>query len=178
MPVFRESERGEVELVEMIWGFIPAFIKEEHPKLRPINARAETVHTKPYFREAIEHHRCVLPATGYYEWQREAVEKTPYHIHLPSGRGFFMAGIWSYREGIDEVPTVAILTTAANSELEAIHDRQPAVIPHKLLTSWLEAPSGQSLLPFPPGAFVAERIGTKINSARYEGPSLIQPIRH
>ena len=172
MPAFRQSG-NELELLDMTWGYVPHFVTDDHPKVHPINARAESAFDKRYFRESIHKRRCLIPATGYYEWQARDGSKQPFHIHLPHQHPFLMAGIWDYRGGDENQPTVAILTTKAPMDLESTHDRMPVIIPNELIHNWLEHPDNRLLMPLSSGVFQADPISTRINDARHEGPSVL-----
>lgn len=139
----------------MTWGYVPHFVTDDHPKVHPINARAESAFDKPYFKESIQKRRCLIPTTGYYEWQAQNDHKQPFHIHLPRQHPFLMAGIWDYRGGDESQPTVAILTTQAPMDLAAIHDRMPVIIPNELIYNWFEHPDNRLLMPVSSGVFEA-----------------------
>jgi putative SOS response-associated peptidase YedK len=111
------------------WGLVPFWSKESKTKRILINARAEGIETKPSFRSPFRHRRCVIPASGFYEWMyRDG--KQPYFIR-PAGKDYFaMAGIWEHWQGQngEVVDSVAIITTAANKVMAPIHDRMPAIL--------------------------------------------------
>ena len=95
VPIVRANAGGDgVVLDKARWGFVPHWVSDEKPKIQPINARDDSVATKPYFREAFRHRRCLFPASGFYEWKKVAWGKQPYNITLSDGRLFLMAGIW------------------------------------------------------------------------------------
>jgi len=175
VPVLRDTGGEELELIDMTWGFVPHFITDEKPRVKPINARAETAADKPLFREAIRNHRCLVPATGFYEWQRTDGRKQPYHIHLPRQRPFLMAGIWDYQGGDEARPTLAILTTEAQGRVRPIHDRMPLVIPSEAIDSWLDG----STPPLTPEdtPFETDRIRTRVNNVAHDDPEVLTPSR-
>lgn len=175
VPVYRDAG-NDLELLDMTWGYIPHFVIDDHPKIHPINARAESAFDKAFFRESMHQRRCLIPATGYYEWQAQNGRKQPFHIHLPKQNPFLMAGIWDYRGGDESQPTVAILTTQAPLDLEAIHDRMPVIIPNELIYNWFEQPDNRLLMPLSSGVFQADPISTRINNARNEGPECLKQI--
>ena len=176
VPVFREYGDG-LELLDMTWGYVPHFVTDDHPKVHPINARAESAFDKPYFKESIQKRRCLIPTTGYYEWQAQDDHKQPFHIHLPRQHPFLMAGIWDYRGGDESQPTVAILTTQAPMDLTAIHDRMPVIIPNELIYNWFEHPDNRLLMPVSPGVFQADPVSRRINNARHDDPSCLDPAK-
>lgn len=118
------------------WGFRPQWAGNDAPK--PINARAETVATSRYFRNAFAHRRCLIPADGWFEWRASESGKWPYYV-TPAPETepvLFMAGIWEY--GTDDEPVCAILTEPAAPALASIHSRQPVVLGAGCLPNWLE----------------------------------------
>lgn len=173
VPVYRDAG-NDLELLDMTWGYVPHFVTDEHPKVHPINARAESAFDKPFFRESMHKRRCLIPATGYYEWQAQNGRKQPFHIHLPKQNPFLMAGIWDFHGGDETKPTVAILTTQAPLDLEGIHDRMPVIIPNELIYNWFEQPDNRLLLPLTSGVFQADAISVRINNAKNEGPDVLQ----
>jgi putative SOS response-associated peptidase YedK len=165
------------EMVSMRWGYLPHWATPDKKVKAQINARAETAAEKPMFRASMRDKRCLVPATGFYEWEQAGGEKLPYHIHLKGGKPFLMAGIWDDppegEEGSE--PSFAILTTAANEAVRALHDRMPVIIPLKELETWLEAPEDRLLTPAPAEVFQVDRVSKRINSPRSEGAYVLQP---
>ena len=176
VPVFRDGG-DTLELIEMTWGYVPHYATDDKPKAQPINARTETVFDTPYFRGSIQQRRCLVPATGYYEWQVTETGKQPFHIHLPHGKPFLMAGVWDYQGGDPARPTVAILTGPASGPLAEIHDRIPIIIPRKLVAQWFEQPDNRLLMSAGTSVFEAEPISTRINNARNEGADVLKTIK-
>lgn len=177
VPVYRGADRHSLELVDMRWGFVPSFVRDEKPRSRPINARADTVFEKPWFRDAVRRRRCLLPATGFYEWRTENGHKEPYHVHLAASRPFLLAGIWDCQEGDPERPTVAVLTTEAPPDLRWLHDRVPVIIPNEMVDHWLDEPDDRLLLPLPAGVLQATRIGRRVNRVENDDAELLWPLR-
>jgi putative SOS response-associated peptidase YedK len=135
VPIIREAAGGDTLVLDKArWGFVPHWVKGEKPKLQPINARAEGVANKPFFREAFKQRRCLFVASGFYEWRRTERGKQPYNIVMQSGEPFLMAGIWDTWTGDDNA---AIITTEANAMMAPIHDRMPVIIPSSSMQSWI-----------------------------------------
>lgn len=137
LAIFRQN-RQERELTHFRWGLIPSWAKE--PSMNLINARAETVAEKPSFRSAFKRRRCLIPATGFFEWQKVGKKKQPVRI-VPSAESLFVfGGIWEYWQGADgsELMSCAILTTAANETIRPIHDRMPIFITPADFDLWLD----------------------------------------
>jgi putative SOS response-associated peptidase YedK len=134
-----QGEDGSIEAVKRLWGLIPSWAKDRKMAHSLINARAETVADKPSFRSAYQKRRCLIPATGWYEWQATETGKQPYHIHFPDNRLFAFAGLWErWQNGEDTVYSCAIITTAANDHLAFIHTRMPVIIPPGGYAVWLD----------------------------------------
>lgn len=137
IPIIRwKPDAGRVgQLVR--WGLIPSWSKEPTAKLN--NARAETVHEKPSFRTGFQRHRCLIPATGFYEWQTVAGKKQPYYIH-PAEDMFAFAGLlaaWKASDGQTIVST-CIITTGPNEVMAPIHDRMPVILRPGDFDTWLD----------------------------------------
>jgi len=180
-PIVAEDARGR-RMGLMTWGLAPKWMDE--PGRGFINARAESVTTKPSFREAFARRRCLIPADGFYEWQsaQSGGPKTPFWIHPPSGGVVSFAGVWErwQRPGHEPLHTFAVLTTDANDDVRPIHDRMPVVIDEADRGTWLDRgalPSdAQALLRSPPdGMFVAHAVGIRVNSPSEDDESLIAP---
>ena len=172
VPVVRQHTDRELALCH--WGFIPHWVKE--PVLKPINARAETLTGKPYFRDAFKRRRCLVPANGYYEWRAAAGGKQPYFIRMAGADLFSFAGLWSAWQGPDgRVESCVIITTAAKEELADIHDRMPVIIAPDDYDEWLDA-GGQDLLRPSAGEMEAYPVSSRVNSPRNQGEVLILPL--
>ena len=187
IPVVRCGVDGGRELVEMRWGLIPAWAKD--PKTLPpmINARSESIASKPSFRSAYKSRRCLIPASGYYEWSRVAGQsagpKQPYYFHPSEDQPLAFAGLWEHwspHEG-EAVTSAAIVTRSANPEFVSIHDRMPVVFTRREeWDCWLgdeplaEATATELLKNPPEGSLEAHPISTRVNSVRNDDGSLIE----
>ncbi len=141
------DESGSKHLKSMRWGLIPSWAKDETIGNKLINARSETIAEKPSFRSAFKRRRCLIPASGFYEWKTENVIKQPWYISLVSGEPMAFAGLWetwNSKEG-EGIESCCIITTAANSFMEPIHDRMPATLNPEQWPLWL---SQQEHLPY------------------------------
>lgn len=168
------ADHGDLRLEPARWGFVPAYERSPKPKLRPINAKSETVRTSGMFRQAFARQRCLVPATGFYEWEGEASARTPVLFEHGEGQPFCFAGIWSRWQPGAEHPvqlTFTILTTAAYPPVSALHDRGPVVVLPEHFAEWLvgEEPSALLRAP-PPDFFGARRVSAFVNNVRNEGP--------
>jgi len=186
-----DPERTERSIRVMRWGLVPHWAKDPSVGSRLINARAESAAEKPAFRAALAHRRCLLPADGWFEWQRDGTRKQPYFLTPADGSGVALAGLWatwkpprSSSDTSDAAPlvTCAVLTTAAVCPLTAIHDRMPLVLPAQSWAAWLDPDSDDpgSLLSGVP-SWVAEGmelrpVSTAVNDVRNNGAELLEPV--
>ena len=173
------------------WGFLPGFVQDVAKFPLIINARSETASIKPAFRNAMKRRRCLVPADAYYEWLRYRVDgrlaRRAFLFRRRNGAPMAFAGLWETFSAPDgsQIDTVCILTTAANGETAAIHDRMPAIIASADFSAWLDCGAGDPgnvaraaalLGPAPDDALVFHEIGPAINKATNEGPDLQQPL--
>lgn len=169
-------------LVSMRWGFVPQWYKTVSDGPLLINARAETVAEKPAFREACRTRRCLIPATGFYEWAKGKDDaRLPWYFTRTDSEPVVFAGIWQqWDRGDAPVSSCAIVTTAASEAVSEIHHRMPVVLAPQDWALWLgEAGKGAAALmrPAADGALQFHRVGTQVNSNRASGPELIKPVR-
>jgi putative SOS response-associated peptidase YedK len=182
----------------LTWGLVPSWAKDRSTGARMINARAESLFEKPAFRRAATARRCLVPADGWYEWQKSPTEtdakgkprKQPFWMQPAEGGGLAFAGLYELwrdkeRDGDDPeawLATYTIVTTEAEPGLDVIHERMPFVMPPERWDQWLD-PELQDpdtvralLLPPPPGRFTATAISTRVNNVRNNGPELLEPL--
>ncbi|MBE1284979.1 MAG: SOS response-associated peptidase [Rhodobacteraceae bacterium] len=175
----RTGETGR-ELLPMRWGFLPHWYKTETAGPLLINARSETLAEKPAFREACRKRRCLIVATGFYEWTKtESGTRLPWYIHRKNDAPIAFAGVWQNWGKEDPTPTCAIVTTAANSDLSGIHHRMPLILEQDHWPLWLgEAGHGAARLmgPGETGILGFHRVDPQVNSNRASGPELIEPF--
>ena len=137
VPVIATDEDGAVRAATMKWGLVPFWDKAEKPRLAPINAKSEEAFSKPLFRQSIQKRRCLVPADGFYEWQKlEGDRKQPFAIQLKGGRPFFFAGIY---ESATEIrpETFLVFTTKPNALMAKIHNRMPVILPEEKARPWI-----------------------------------------
>ena len=182
------SDAGERAVEVFRWGLVPHWAKGLKVGAKMINARAETLATKPAFKSVFRKHRALIPMDGYYEWQRTAEGKQPMFIHHRSEPLLAAAGLWSAWHDPDtpaDAPLLyscSIVTTAADGELAAIHDRMPVFLPAAAWEAWLdpdhhdlgalESLLGQALR----RELVFHPVSSAVNSVRNRGPELITPL--
>jgi putative SOS response-associated peptidase YedK len=173
-------------LVTFRWGLVPRWADSPKVAATMINARAETVATKPAFRDALRRRRCLIPADGFYEWRtNEAGVKVPHFIHAADGAPLAFAGLWETwrdREDPDRPPlrTCTIITRAAEGPVTALHDRMPLALPRNEWSTWLAADATQSetvaLLHAPAADLVFHPVSTRVNAVANNDPTLLEPV--
>lgn len=188
VPVVRSDETNHRTLETMRWGLIPFWAKDTKIGNRLINARSETLTEKPSFRTAYKKRRCLVVASGFYEWMKTDDGKQPYLIARPDGDPFGMAGLWeSWRdkeapEDADPLLSCTIITKNANESIAEVHHRMPAILNPDDFETWLDPKeadaarlgdvldrAGKAVMTFRP-------ISKAVNSPKNEGKDLIEPI--
>lgn len=174
-------EEGKVLALHR-WGLIPFWAKDPSIGNKMINARGETLAHKPAFRTALARRRCLVPASGFYEWKKTPTGKIPQHIHNQDQSLLTFAGLWeSWKDGEDkELRSFTIITVTPNELMAPIHDRMPAIILPQDRERWLSPDltseeALQLLRPCPDGLLTADPVSTLVNSPRNEGPELLAP---
>ncbi|MFC4588125.1 SOS response-associated peptidase [Sphaerisporangium corydalis] len=193
-PGETEKGAGKADPVRRLrvlkWGLVPSWAKDPSIGSRMINARMETLGEKPAFRRAFAHRRCLLPADGYYEWQKtEGKNKQPYFIHPSDGGVMAMAGLYEYwkdpSRGDDDplkwLVTCTVITTTAEDDLGRVHDRMPVIIERDRWADWLDPgrtdPDAVRELfsTTRPGGLALYPVSSEVNSVRNNGPRLVEP---
>lgn len=180
MPVVVRNSPNR--LAEMQWGLVPSWSKEPRAQFSTINARAETIANSPVFRGPFKSRRCLVPASGFYEWQRTSQGKQPYWIGLKDGELFAFAGlydVWRDGEG-NELMSYTIITTAPNELVAPIHNRMPVILRRDDEDAWLGQDTDpaqlQSLLvAYPAEHMQAYMVSRAVNNPAHEGAELMQP---
>ena len=183
-PVVRLDRHAEREIVSVRWGLVPFFARDAKVGFANINARGETVATSRMFREAFERRRCLVIATGFYEWQKTGAKtKQPYNIEVVGSPVFAMAGIWERWKPASGEPmsSFAIITTEAATSISAIHERMPVILPRDAWPLWLDPDASperaQALLrPFPGDGLLAYPVSPRVGSHVNDDPACIAPL--
>ena len=174
---------AERVLTELKWGLIPSWAKDAAIGNKMINARAETLAEKPSFKNAFKSRRCIIPASGFYEWAKKgAGAKQPFYFYLTGRDVFGFAGLWE--EWTDKatgeiVETCTIITTEANACLEPVHDRMPVILKPENYDQWLDEKEKNTdrlqklLAPFPASEMASHPVGKAVNSPAYDSAELI-----
>lgn len=138
IAVIRPGLQGR-ECVLLRWGLVPAWSSEPRTKYSTINARAESVADKPAYRHAFRHRRCLIPATGFYEWKQTDDTRIPHHIRMKDGGLFALAGLWErWEKDATALESCTIVVTAANRLMAPIHDRMPVILDPARYVAWLD----------------------------------------
>jgi putative SOS response-associated peptidase YedK len=181
----RQIEQGSRrELAKFFWGLVPSWAKDQKGAYACINARSDTVATKPTFRLAFKKRRCLVLADGYYEWRKEGKLKQPYFFEVDSGKPFAFAGLWEWWRdpGDEKAPALesCCLLTGEPNELQAtLHDRMPIILDPAHYNAWLD-PANEDrekllkmLMPFQSDRMTVRSVSTFVNNARNEGAECI-----
>lgn len=179
------NNEGRRQLRQMRWGLIPSWAKDAAIGNKLINARAETLAEKPSFSEALRKRRCIIPADGFYEWEKVGKTKQPIRIVLKSREPFALAGLWDVWETSegDQIHSCTIITTAANELIRPIHDRMPVILTRENEAVWLD-PKIQNpaillplLKPYPAELMEIYPVSPEVNSPAVDRPEYIEPIK-
>ena len=185
IPVIRQHPTAPTRKLSMLrWGLIPSWAKDASVGAGMINARSETVAVKPAFREALQSRRCLIPADGFYEWQRNGQTKQPYCLEVGDGELFAFAGLWDrwtnpQREVIE---SCSILTTTPNTLLADIHDRMPVILNPDNYDLWLDpafentASLWEVLKPFDAGLMRRYPVSTRVNQSQIDDADCAKPV--
>lgn len=183
IPAVFEFE-GERIINGLKWGLIPHWSKDDSFASKLINARAETLAEKPSFRDAFKKHRCIIPASGFYEWDKKSPgAKQPFYFYLKDKEVFGFAGLWEEwldKETGEMIETCTIITTEANGVLEPIHDRMPVILKPKNYEQWLDEKQKDTdklqklLVPYPSDEMTSHEVSRAVNSPASDSPELIE----
>lgn len=186
VPVVRVEE-GQRRLVLLRWGLVPFWADDPKVGYRMINARAETAHRLPAFRAAFRKRRCLIPASGFFEWEHQGKEKCPFFIYRRDGQPLAFACLWERWVGEEKgeariIESCAILTTTAAGPVARLHNRMPAILEADDFDRWLDPTQGgmDKLLPLlhPPaeGVLVMHPVSKYVNKPEHEGEQCIERI--
>jgi putative SOS response-associated peptidase YedK len=174
VPVVRQDPAEPVRRFSLMrWGLIPSWASDASAGARMINARSETLQTKPAFRDSLKARRCVIPADGFYEWKKAGKEKQPYCFEVNCGELFAFAGLWDVWKDASgkQIESCSILTTTPNPVTAMIHDRMPVILDPSAYNLWLDpgmkkvAAISDILQPYDAGLMRCYPVSTRLNSA-------------
>lgn len=183
LPVVRNHP--DRELAALRWGLIPSWAKDKSIGAKMINARGETVAEKPSFRAAFKRRRCLVPMSGFYEWQKTPAGKVPHFIHLLNTKMFTAAGLWEHWPGLNgdaPIESFTIITTDANELMRPLHDRMPVILPPECWEAWLDPEYNDAadlqgmLVPYPADEMRAYPVSTRVNSPKNDDAELIAAV--
>lgn len=182
LVVRQDREKGRIADLHR-WGLIPGWARDPSIGNKLANARGETVAEKPSFRSAFKRGRCLIPASGFYEWKKIAGRKQPYYVHPRDAPLFAFAGLAERWNGPDgPVHTCAIITTDANELMRGIHDRMPVILAPEDHDAWLDPANQETdrlkalLRPCPASFMAAHPVSTRVNTPRNDEPALLDPV--
>jgi putative SOS response-associated peptidase YedK len=185
VPVVHETREGERVAALMRWGLLPHWAKDPALGAKLNNARAEGVAEKPSFRQALRRRRCLLPASGFYEWQATPGGKQPWYVSARDGALLAMAGLfeaWRPAPDAEWQLSCCVVTTDANELMAPIHDRMPVLIPREQWSRWLArevqdpAAIAPLLLPASPEILQAWPVSRAVSRSSAEGEELVRPL--
>jgi putative SOS response-associated peptidase YedK len=173
------------ELVWLHWGLIPSWAKDSKFAYHTINARAETVENKPSFRAAFKYRRCLIPASGFFEWKATSQGKQPYCITSDDGKPFAFAGLYEHWQGPEgeKIDSCSIIVTQAKGEIATIHDRMPVILCPDNYDAWLDEGTKDPailkplLLPYGMTDIHLYPVSRSVNSPKNDSPDNIKPIQ-
>ena len=178
----RVEPDGTHEIVLLRWGLVTSWARDARTGSRLINARAESVHYKPSFRAAFHLRRCLLPVDGWFEWKPRGSGKQPYYLSLADVSPLSLAALWErWDRGGAPLETFTIITTAASTGLEDIHNRQQAIIDSRWFSDWLDPrtplPALLEMARVPhEGPFERRAVSTRVNSVRNDNPGVLTSL--
>jgi putative SOS response-associated peptidase YedK len=180
VPAIRRSQEGRRELTLLRWGLVPHWAQAETTGHSLINARAETVASKPAFRSAFRRRRCLIPADGFYEWNKAGRTRQPYFIRIKDGLPLAFAGLWEeWRDPDGQAGSCAIIVTRANALVQPIHDRMPVILEPRAYGQWLSTDITdaedltQLLVPFPRENMKAYPVDRWVDNPQNEGAACV-----
>ena len=175
-------EDGKRKLEMLHWGLIPSWADDPAIGNRMINARAETVATKPSYRSAFKSRRCLILADGFYEWQKTSNGKQPFYIRMEDGSPFAFAGLWEIWKNGREIRSSTIVTTEPNELVEEIHNRMPVILHPEDYEMWLDPdfdekePLTTLLKPYPASEMEAYPVSRRVNKPSNNQPEVIEAV--
>ena len=181
LAIHISPETRQPEYCFLRWGLLPFWSKTFTTRFLMINARAEGINKKPSFRGPFKYRRCIIPASGFYEWQKNRGGKQPFFIKPSNGNIFGLAGIWDHWQGEGKIiESCAIITTTPNSMMTKIHDRMPVILGKENVAAWLDQKTGQEVLlamlkPYPAERMETYPVSSLVNSPRNTGAGCVEP---
>jgi len=182
VPILRLTEDNDWQLPEMRWWLVPSWSPEPSTKYSMFNAKSETLSSSRAFREPFRRRRCVVPASGYFEWIREGDRKLPMYITPESADGFAFAGLWDrWQRGDQVVESCTIVTAAAPESIKHVHHRIPVHLTGEQVQRWVNSGTEQNelqelLAPALHMPLLITPVSTAANNARNKGADIVTPV--
>lgn len=185
VPILRTDAAGMLEPAILRWGLIPSWSRDEAIGARCINARSEDAGSKPAFRAAAKHRRCLVPMSSFYEWEPLEGQKfkQPWSIRVAHTNIFAVAGLWEgWEHGPEPIETFTILTCEPNELMARFHARMPVIVSPEMYRVWMDparenyADLGEVLKPFAAEKMEAHRVSTRVNSVANDDAGLLDPV--
>ena len=183
LTIIRDAEHPRPIPQLLHWGLLPSWVKDKGTTTRPINARSETAAEKPYFRAAVRHRRCLVPADGFFEWSGKGPDRRPYYFQRKDKEPFAIAGLWEHWEGPGEeqIDSCTLLTTRPNALVQPLHHRMPVILDVEHFKLWLDhdAQSVKDIeylfAPYPAEAMIVTPVSRRVNSPRHDDRQCLFP---
>lgn len=184
VAVLEDRDRGGRKAEVFHWGLVPSWAKDVNIGYKLTNARAETIQDKPSYRDAYRYRRCLVPASGFYEWNRKAFPRQPYYFHPRDTEFMAMAGIWEHwlHPSGSEILSVSLITTRANKDVKKIHHRMPVILKPENWNRWLDTDNVKAtgmrelMVPADNEFLRIHPISTAVNKAGNDGPELVEEV--
>jgi putative SOS response-associated peptidase YedK len=184
VAIHEDRDKGGRKAEVFHWGLVPSWAKDANIGYKLTNARAETIKDKPSYRDAYRYRRCLVPASGFYEWDRSVFPRQPYYFS-PENRDFMaMAGIWEHwlHPTGSEILSVSLITTVANDVVSAIHHRMPVLVDPEHWNKWLDTSNvkatglGDLMVPSSNKTICSYPVSTRVNKSNQDDPGLVEKI--
>lgn len=183
IPAIRE-QKGKRSLNNLRWGLIPHWARDRQSKASAFNARVETLTQKPFFRDSIKSKRCIIPVSGFYEWQKQGSKKQPYYIYNANQKPLALAGLWDAwvdKETQETLESCTIITIPATYQMAEIHERMPAVLEAESFDTWLDPEFMNThflleLLRSPKDVLSMYPVSSYVGNSRHDGEKCIERL--
>lgn len=182
IAAIRQTESGKRELIPLRWGLVPPWAEDISIGSRMLNARAESIIEKRSYNRPLASRRCLIPADGFFEWQKIGRARQALYFRVDDGQPFGIAGLWEkWSRGSDSCESCTLITTEANNLVRTAHDRMPVILLPEHYAAWLDSSHHPPknvlplLCPFPPERMKATSVGTRVHSPLHDDPECIQP---
>lgn len=184
VAIYENRDKGGRQADVFHWGLVPSWSKDANIGYKLTNARSETVSEKPSYRDAYRYRRCLVPANGFYEWDRSVFPRQPYYFYPGDDAFMAIAGIWEHwlHPSGSEILSVSLITTAADAVVGKIHHRMPVIVPPGDWSRWLDTGNvrasgiGELMQPPKTSRLWSHPVSTRVNKSGEEGPELIDKV--